>query len=508
MYSRNRKNKPIYVYLSIYDVHNLDGFNKKVRAVISENQYYHVFIKVKFSREVFRMCGRQFAFKLSLQQNILDLSQIISARISDFYNSYQVAEPDIVYIQLSFKEVDSKLLAEFSLDKDNADYQLISKPVNKAVEDLSVIPRTISETTLDNYLKTSLDVVGNISHIHLVKGGVPVNFLDIIREKASVLGIKHPEHIISFDGYFRFYYIKYPKSDYVLAVKELDNFSIHKLRYTLDGILLSQLTDRLIGPNTVYRKLGNNELIIKNNKSVEMKQSLTLRPLEGRKSAARHIDNPNIGVIDLETYMDPDTSSSKVYALGFKTPNDIKTYYVDSTINSDAIVLKLLDELLRPKHSKTTFYCHNLGGFDVFYILKVLTIFNEGVESKDDEYKLNWVFRDSTVLKLTISKDVDGHKRTLTICDSLARLDKSLDKLAKSFNVETQKGVFPHKFSTKANLFYVGDTPSIFYYNDMTDKKYKELDLFKTNWSFKQTALIFLLLTKYISIFVKKLLIA
>lgn len=78
-----------------------------------------------------------------------------------------------------------------------------------------------------------------------------------------------------------------------------------------------------------------------------------------------------------------------MYILSFKISNNIKIYYIDSTINSITIVLKLLDKLLRSKYFKITFYYYNLEGFNIFYILKVLTIFNKGVKSKNNEYKLN-----------------------------------------------------------------------------------------------------------------------
>jgi len=80
-----------------------------------------------------------------------------------------------------------------------------------------------------------------------------------------------------------------------------------------------------------------------------------------------------MGVIDFETFQSK-RSTFKIYVGGFKTSLDDKanTYYVDTPNGSDSLVLKIVNELLRSKYNQTTFCCHNLGGFDVLFLLKVL----------------------------------------------------------------------------------------------------------------------------------------
>ena len=62
-------------------------------------------------------------------------------------------------------------------------------------------------------------------------------------------------------------------------------------------------------------------------------------------------------------------------------PNPV-TYYIGISLDSDKLVLRLINELLRTKYNNTTFYCHNLGRFDIIFILKLLIYFND---SKVDE---------------------------------------------------------------------------------------------------------------------------
>lgn len=63
------------------------------------------------------------------------------------------------------------------------------------------------------------------------------------------------------------------------------------------------------------------------------------------------VEKNNIGVIDIETYKAYD-GTKKVYALGFKTHLDDKStiYYINEFyLDSNKIVLNLVDELLRSK---------------------------------------------------------------------------------------------------------------------------------------------------------------
>lgn len=102
-------------------------------------------------------------------------------------------------------------------------------------------------------------------------------------------------------------------------------------------------------------------------------------------------------------------------------------YYVEDVNNPDSGVVKLIDELLRSKYSKTTFYCHNLGGYDVIFLIKVLVDYNK---SHTDQYELSFKFRDDRILGITISRGV----YKITIKDSYAILNSSLRDLAKSYD--------------------------------------------------------------------------
>lgn len=137
--------------------------------------------------------------------------------------------------------------------------------------------------------------------------------------------------------------------------------------------------------------------------------------------------------------------------------------------------------MLVPKYHNFTFYVHNLGRFDVVFLLKILLDFNLSLEK--DKYIVTPFYRDNQVLRLTVSiLTKQGKKKSkinIHFVDSLNFLNSSLDKLCKDFEVETSKGIFPYSFVNKNNLNYVGPTPDMVFY----PHKKINLDWYKNNFS-------------------------
>nr|YP_010029632.1 hypothetical protein J2C28_mgp24 [Beauveria lii]QOU11073.1 hypothetical protein [Beauveria lii] len=79
----------------------------------------------------------------------------------------------------------------------------------------------------------------------------------------------------------------------------------------------------------------------------------------------------------------------------------------------------------------------------------------------------------------------------ITICDSYTILNSSLAKLCKDFNVEHSKGLFPHSFSNENTLNYIGPTPNIECYKNISQDVYNLLYTDK-NWSFKDESIKYL----------------
>ena len=427
------------------------------------------------------MGGNQFGFIFTSSSDINTLYMTVYKRLNDYLDFYKLTQDDIVYVMLSFRQKDKKLLSEFSLSEKahipKSDFIITDKKLN--------VPVSINEDSIGKPLSVNVSN-GVITNINIIINNKQVNFLDIIRKKAKVLRPNHKDNITHFDENFRFYLLK-DNSDYVLAIKKLSVNLIDKIRYSLSGVVISHVTDNAVD-NLILRSWGERLITIDNGKIVNTRQNIKLKALELPSYEPLFVENSNIGVIDIETYRTID-NTFKVYALGFKTNLDIKSkiYYVDEiSLDSDIIVLSLVDELLRSKYENITFYCHNLGGYDIVFILSILYNYNDTISYVRNEkepvnnhkYKIYCTLREDKIIKVKISKGA----YSLIILDSYAMLPNKLSKLGEDFEVAILKSKFPYKFATTDHLFYEGVMPSIDNYEDITKEEYDSM--FVGYWSF------------------------
>ena len=475
------QNKPIHLFFNLFDLDDSSLFRDIILNNIGMDSIYTVFIKVRYNQDSFFMVGNQFGFSFKSTDDIDNLLSDIKSRLDDYLDDYNLTDDSITYIQVSFKSLDVRLFSEFKLNK----------PIHVSINDFNNtyrklnIPVSINSDSLGKPL--DIQIVNNvITDIVLIYKNKRINFMDVIKDKAKFLAKSHKDNITIFDSNYKFYLIKDIRY-FILGVRIIDSFTIEKIRYSLDGVIINRVIDSL-NNNFIIRKTGGKEIIINNNNVIDfIKQDISLKPIPKPSFKSNPIPNPNIGVIDTETYLDND-NTNKIYALGFKTNLDDKPviYYLnEQNLNSDDIILSLVDELLRPKYNNIIFYCHNLGGFDIVFILNTLYKYNDDINNIQ-KYKISPILRDDKIIKVKISKG----KHSFSILDSYSMLTSSLAKLGKSFEVDTLKSYFPYKFSTKDHLFYKGDTPNVIYYENISLEEYNKL--YSNNWSFKDETIKYL----------------
>ena len=202
------------------------------------------------------------------------------------------------------------------------------------------------------------------------------------------------------------------------------------------------------------------------------------------------VDNINsdlddkIGAIDFETFGVEGIGIQNVYAAGWAINDFNKTknfYYIDKDCNSLDVVKNLINDLANNKEiNGFTFYAHNLGRFDAVFLIKTCILLEDIV------IKPKW--KDNKILSITILNTKT--KTKFKILDSIQMLNGSLDSLCKSFNIVNKKGIFPHSFVNKDNLFYIGDTPSYHYFKNMPVSLYNQIN--NSNWDLKSEALKYL----------------
>ena len=92
---------------------------------------------------------------------------------------------------------------------------------------------------------------------------------------------------------------------------------LQKKRYSLDGVIISHITDRIVN-NYVIRNNRGKVTVFKDNKVLSINQTIKLKAIYKPKFEPLFVENDNIGVIDLECSKNIE-GIYKVYALGFKT---------------------------------------------------------------------------------------------------------------------------------------------------------------------------------------------
>ena len=356
--------KPFLAIFRLSDLDDINTFKSKIEAILPINTSYIAFIKLRYFSDSFCMCGKQFAFDYKNQEQIACLLEIVISRIANSFEVYNMSNDNIVYIQLSFRKLDIKLLTDFKLDKSSiVNDKMTSKEVS-LITSTSNVPVSTSESSLGRPLK--IDFVDNlITFIYVTINNETFNLLDNIKRQAKFLPPKHSDNISSFDSSYKFYLLYIKTKYYVIALKFIDNNKVIKISYFLNGVLDKFVTDTLLSDNTVSRLHGNIEFLIDNSNVVYSKHALAIRPIN--KPKVTHIpgEDSNIGVIDFETFKDTD-DKVKVYAGGFKTnlAKDPVMYYLENGISSEALIIKLVNELFRSVYNDTTFYCHNFGRYD------------------------------------------------------------------------------------------------------------------------------------------------
>ena len=311
---------------------------------IPVNLSYNVFIKVRYHKDSFCMAGNQFPHNSTSTNEIDALYDVVNKRITNILEVYKLLAQDIVYIQISFRKLDVKLLSDFRLDKSDVVIDNMTKRDIDTISSTSNIPVSTNESSLGTPLKVTF-VDNLITSISVTRVGESFNLLDKIKAQSKLLPNNHKDKITTFDSSFKFYLTNINMKYYVLAIKYVDSNKVIKISYFLNGVVDKSVTDTLLSCNTVSRVHGNTEFLIDNGNVVYSKKDLMLRPVGKPKVTYMPGENPNIGVIDLETFKDID-DKVKVYAAGFMTNlvDRPTIYYLKNDLTSHDLIINLVNE--------------------------------------------------------------------------------------------------------------------------------------------------------------------
>lgn len=104
-----------------------------------------------------------------------------------------------------------------------------------------------------------------------------------------------------------------------------------------------------------------------------------------------------------------------------------------------------------PEFENATFIAHNGGGYDYQFMIKTM---------EENNYNYTFVPRPSSDHKY-ISVTMTFQLHSVNFIDFMCLIPGSLKGIAQSFQLETQKGDFPHRFLKRDTLRYIGRIPPI-----------------------------------------------
>nr|YP_010697864.1 DNA polymerase [Phellinidium ferrugineofuscum]WCF76825.1 DNA polymerase [Phellinidium ferrugineofuscum] len=217
--------------------------------------------------------------------------------------------------------------------------------------------------------------------------------------------------------------------------------------------ILVEFVDRIKSPTLFTREIGDKTYHIDHEVVTFMFESkfaneYISKAIAHRKYSLNHI------TLDIETYLDGDKMVA--YCVCFYDGKSASKFYLSDFEGLGEMLEAVFGSLLTRTNKDKIVYIHNGSRFDLIFLLKTLSD-TEGV-------KVNPVIKDGSFINIEVKYGPD-YQYTLNIRDSFLLLPSSLDKLAKQFNVELFKGIFPYSFVNRGNLDYKGDIPSYDYFD-------------------------------------------
>jgi hypothetical protein len=273
-----------------------------------------------------------------------------------------------------------------------------------------------------------------------------------------------------------------PNNEY-LSIEPL-NLNVYKIfKYNFLNVPILEVIDTLnpVLDEVVRSYPSFNLTQVFNNNHIITSKPLSLPYLEQAPTDVEEFNN--FITMDFETFGETNgLGIHTVFSCGFYFNNtDFKLYYLSDFPDSDSMIAQMFLDICLFKYRGSTIYFHNFSGFDAMFIVRGI------LKAGFNEPKI--IDNLGSIKEMRITKKIKGTVYTFVILDSYLMLNSSLSNLAKDFDV-TLKGVFPYKFVTKYNLSYIGPTPDIKYFTNISPEIYQ--GLISANWSMRINTLEYL----------------
>ena len=492
--SSKTKNFRIWIDFTVFNTYDLKKFASEIyySNKLNPGDDYSIIIKLKKKELYFSIADKQkhFLFNKIDDYAFEKLFYFIIDRLDyifDEYNSVLEYSCDSLLLEFRAVNIDKKIRISNS-DKVNREHKNLD--VTNINKDLDFYGNNFKDVRGSPINATIVDNKLQISNTYSIDN--LDRFLEEYNKKMTIEKISDYQVKDS----TKFYLVYRNKRPFIISVNITEEGKmVNKICFNIHGDIISKVKDILNTDGSFTRKSRNSSVVYKNNSITSLTRDINFNSIKSEYESTKTnpkdwLPNTNIGTLDLETY--EIDGVAKCYAIGFYC-NEFKecnTYYIDKYLDSTKLIHNCISEMLKPKYNKNTFYVHNLGRFDVPFIIKALSEYNKTSEGKSNPYILDASTRDNQILRLIIKRRVNDRIQSVKLQDSVAILPRDLRSLCKDYEVEVEKGLFPYNFCTKDTLFYIGKTPDISYYNNISQEDYNLL--YKEVWSLKDECLLYL----------------
>jgi hypothetical protein len=248
-------------------------------------------------------------------------------------------------------------------------------------------------------------------------------------------------------------------------IKILHNENKNNIEISKDGDTIIKFIDNKLSDNRFVRILENKKFYFENNKEIlyvkEMKTKFIskLKPIK--------IFNNKFITFDIETYIKD--SVLKVFCISIYDGINKKSFVITDYNNSEDFILAGLKSILLRKYNSYNIYIHNMGNFDMIFLMKYLVKLGS----------INPIIHNNRIISINFNYGKNNEYQ-INFRDSYLLLPKSLAELTEGFHVETLKSVFPYLFVNENNLNYIGEVPDFKYFDQKINKK--QYNIYKSNF--------------------------
>jgi len=364
----------------------------------------------------------------------------------------------------------------FKIKYNNGEFSSIGKVQRINITDLSwYIDFIIEQMKFKSEYYNETPIVEFIFSYGFKDGKIPNKTIKIFEYNQNIKDIKIPISMIPSDfGTI----VKTIKSIFIIQNELGQTITLEQIgknnlvSIASKGKVLISFEDKFIEENKFVRTIDNKKYYFINNKEIVKVDILKTKFIEILKPS-KELVNKFI-TLDIETYIE--NGDLIPYLISFYDGIKCYNFWIEDYKSTEEMVLDCFSSIFVRKYNNYNIYMHNMAKFDIIFLLKYLVKL----------WRLDPRIHNGRI----ISIKVNSGKYNFELKDSYLILLASLDKLCKSFQVESVKAIFPYLFVTKNNLNYEGKVPDIQHFINIKNGKYNEyFDSFNSNWNLKNEAI-------------------